>query len=276
MLFRFLIIFFLYINQAYSQQNQYHFIIKNKDNQRLPYASISWFKSAGFSANEMGVLSISSNTPIDSIVVANIGYRTLYTPIKYLEKINDSFLVTLSSQESELPPITIFSGKKNAEFGVDERHTSFISNGYKGLIGVVRVIQPGKVCKIESLSVFIDRKSDQGIPFRIRIFSDTEKGFPGDDLLRESIVIDTYKIGDWNSFNLNDRNILIEHPSFYIGIEWLNLPNKIGNGTLQIGLTNKIKDARSYFRFANRDWKIHSVQTHSSIDNLLIKTKILL
>ena len=83
------------------------------------------------------------------------------------------------------------------------------------------------------------KKSTENIPFRIRIIAVDKNGYPGEDLLRESVVIDSYNIGQWNTFYLNERNIYIDHINFFIGIEWLNQPNT--NGALQIGLTDKLK-----------------------------------
>lgn len=275
MISRFLFLLFFIVNQTYSQQNNYHFIIQNKAQERLPYASLSWFKAAGFSANAAGVVSVSVDTPIDSVIVSTIGYKTLYTSISDLEKRKDSFVITLTTQEDLLPPVTIFSAKRDSDIGIQDRQTSFISNNYRGLIGAVKVNQPGKICKIESISIFVHKKSAKNIPFRIRVFAVAENGYPAEDLLRESIVIDSYNVGEWNSIALSESNIFIEQPVFFIGLEWLNQPEKIGKGALQIGLTDKLSEAYSYFRFANREWRLPKYANQSSTDNLMIKAKII-
>jgi hypothetical protein len=274
MIVRCLLLFQLFVSQSYSQQNKYHFIIQNKFNERLPYASLFWEKSTGFSANAMGILSVTTETPIDSIFVSSIGYKTLHTAIRQLQIRNDSIVVILSPQESVLPTLTIFSSSKDRDIGIDERQTSFFSNNYRSMKGVVKVNQPGKVCQIESVSIFINKKSAENIPFRLRIYTVAENGYPGEDLLRENIIIDSYTIGDWNTVFLNDSSIIIEQPIFFIGIEWLNLPQKMSNGALQIGLTNKIKEAHSYFQFANRGWRLNNTINETAPDNLMIKAKI--
>lgn len=273
MILRYLLLFQLFVCQSYSQQNKYHFVIQNKFNERLPYASLFWEKSTGFSANAMGVLSVITETPIDSIFVSSIGYKTLHTAIRQLQIRNDSIVVILSPQESTLPSITVHSTKNVSDLGIQEGQTSFLSNRYRNLIGAVKVTQPSKTCKIESVSVFIYKKSTENIPFRIRIFAVDKNGYPGEDLLRESVVIDSYNIGQWNTFYLNERNIYIDHINFFIGIEWLNQPNT--NGALQIGLTDKIKEAYSFYRFANREWRHLKYANESKPENLMIKTRIL-
>lgn len=114
-----------------KSQNKYHFIIQDKAKDRLPYASLSWFKAAGFSANDAGVVSVTADTPIDTVIVSTIGYKTLYASINDLEKRNDSFVITLAPQESFLQPVTNFSAKKADDIGIQERQTSFISNNYR-------------------------------------------------------------------------------------------------------------------------------------------------
>jgi hypothetical protein len=274
MILRILFLFFITINQAYSQQNKYHFIIQNKANERLPYASLFWFKPAGFSANEAGVITVTVDTPIDSIIVSTIGYKTLHTTLRELQNKNDSFVIILSPQESLLPSVKVFSTKNSGDFGIQEKQTSFISNNYRNLTGVVKVNYPGKICKIESVSIFISKKSAENIPFRIRILSVAENGNPGEDLLRENIIIDSYKLGNWNTFSLNEYNIIVECPIFFIGIEWLNQPQKMSTGALQIGLTDKIREPYSYFQFANREWRPHKFTNQPATENLMIKTKI--
>ena len=114
-----------------------------------------------------------------------------------------------------MPPVTIFSAKRDSDIGIQDRQTSFISNNYRGLIGAVKVNQPGKICKIESISIFVHKKSAKNIPFRIRVFAVAENGYPAEDLLRESIVIDSYNVGEWNSIALSESNIFIEQPVLY-------------------------------------------------------------
>lgn len=272
---RYLFFFILVVNQAYPQQNKYNFIIQNKANERLPFASLYWPRSAGFSANKEGVISITSDSPIDSIIVSSIGYKTIQTNISSLQKSNDSIVVVLTPQESILPSVTIFSKTNETDLGIQERQTSFISNNYRSLTGVVKIYQPNKICKIKSVSIFINKKSAENIPFRIRIFAITESGYPGEDLLRDNIVIESYSIGEWNTFYLGDSNIFIEHPFFFIGIEWLNQPQIKTKGNLQIGLTSKINEAQTYFQFANREWRIHRYINQPVAENLMIKTKVL-
>ena len=60
--------------------------------------------------------------------------------------------------------------------------------------------------------------------FRIRLFSIKENGFPGKDLISESIIVETEKRQKEVNIDLSNYNISFPEEGFYIAFEWLHIP----------------------------------------------------
>jgi hypothetical protein len=271
------ILFFILCNSFFALgQNEYLFSVKNEKGEKLPYASISWGKgSKGISANENGFAKIVSVNLIDTIHASSVGYPIKHLIISELQKIGDTLNITLIQQKNILPPITVFSNEKITEVGIVETETSFISNKYRNVIAAVEVQQPGSLCKIKTVSVFISRKSDKNVPFRIRVFGKNSLGQPEHDFLTSNVVCNSYKINDWNNVSLEDNNVFMDLKEFFIAIEWLNITdNNIKNNDLQIGLTNKNSKAITQFKFPNQPWKILG-HPDLKFDNIMLKTTLI-
>lgn len=265
-------LFFYLFLVSYSSISQYNylFVIENKNGDRLPYASISWGRSNGVSANEHGIVKFSSSNLIDTIYASNIGYSVSTTTIENLEKVNDTLRILLEFDQPFLPPITLFSKEKNVVVGITDPETSFISNRYRNVLAAVEIQQPGETCKIKSISVFIHKKSQQQVPFRIRVFDKNQQGFPDKDLLRENVICTKYQLNQWNEINLSDNNILTSDKHFFIAIEWLNIPELNDNNDLQIGLTNKESRQITLFKLSNKPWKKFGLGD-GKFDNIMLK-----
>ncbi len=268
----FLIIFFLWLPSF--AQNEYLISVKNKLGDRISYASISWGKSTGVSANEAGVVRISNTTPIDTIYASSVGYPIQTARLAQLPRKGDTLLVILSEQTAFLPRITVFAKQKVSDVGITETETSFISNRYRNVIAALEVQQPGELCKIKSVSVFIHKKSQMNVPFRIRIFSKNESGLPESDLLLSNVVCKTYKLNEWNEVSLEDYNVFTGAKEFFLAIEWLNIAELKDNNDLQIGLTNRDARAGTLFKLANKPWRKLGV-AGSKFDNIMLKASLI-
>ncbi len=267
----FLIIFFVSIS-LYAQ-NEYLISVNNKLGNRIPYASISWGKTNGVSANEKGVAKISNTAQIDTIYASSVGYPIQTLRLNDLPRNGDTILVILSEQTSTLPPITVFAKENISEVGIKETETSFISNRYRNVIAALEVRQPGELCKIKSVSVFIHKKSQLNVPFRIRVFSKNSAGLPENDLLTSNVICETYKPNEWNEISIEEHNVFIDTKEFFLAIEWLNIDELKDNNDLQVGLTNKDASVGTLFKLANKPWRKLGI-SGSKLDNIMLKANL--
>lgn len=268
----FLIFFFVIV--SVNAQSQYLISVRNKLGYGIPYASISWGKITGISANSIGFAKISNSSVIDTIYVSSVGYPIQTLRIKDLPITADTILVILSEQTVSLPPLTVFAKEKISEVGITETETSFISNRYRNVIAALEVRQPSELCKIKSVSVFIHKKSQLNVPFRIRIFNKNGLGLPENDLLTTNVICETYKKNEWNEIVLENYNVFIDKKEFFLAIEWLNISDLQDNNDLQVGLTNKDNQVRTLFKLANKPWKKLGI-SGSKFDNIMLKANLI-
>lgn len=177
-------------------------------------------------------------------------------------------------QTATLPPITVFAKEKISEVGIKETETSFISNRYRNVIAALEVRQPGEFCKIKSVSVFIHKKSQLNVPFRIRIFSKNSSGLPESDLLMSNVICETYKPNEWNEISIEKNNVFIDNKEFFIAIEWLNIDELKDKNDLQIGLTNKEASFGTMFKLANKPWRKLGI-SGIKLDNIMLKASLI-
>ncbi len=255
-------------------QNEYLISVKNKLGERLSFASISWGKSTGVSTNETGIVRISTTAPIDTIYASSVGYPIQPSKLVELPRKGDTLLVILAEQTASLPPITVFANEKISEVGITETETSFISNRYRNVIAALEVRQLGELCKIKSVSVFIHKKSQLNVPFRVRIFSKNGSGLPENDLLTSNVICKIYKLNEWNEISLVDYNVFIDSKEFFLAIEWLNIAELNDNNDLQIGLTNKHVQVGTLFKLANKPWRKLGI-AGSKFDNIMLKANLI-
>jgi hypothetical protein len=267
--FLFFISFIFYQNN-FAQYNYIFSVINNKG-VVMPYATIYWGKTSGISANENGVALINSNNAIDTFYITNVGHNQVIHTINNSQKNSDTIKVLLTELNIDLPPITIFANFKTQTFGITEKQTSHFSNQYRNVMAVVKIEQPKSICKVNSISVFINRNAKYAIPFRIRVFNSTNTQLPGTDLLRNSIVINSYKPGEWNVISLSDQNLFIEDKIFFVGIEWLNTSDELKS--LEVGLTDKHVDNITYYKLLNKGWK-RQISYDGHLDNIMINAQI--
>jgi hypothetical protein len=266
-------LFFFFLSVSLFAQYEYLVSVHNKLGNKIQYASISWGKTTGISANESGIAKISSTSPIDTIYASSVGYPIQSFLIKDLPRSGDTIRIVLFEQNDFLPPITIFSKEKIAEVGITEKETSFISNRYRNVIAALEVRQPSELCKIKSVSVFIHKNSQLNVPFRIRIFSKNSSGLPDNDLLTSNVICKSYQNNQWNEISLENDNVFINAKVFFIAIEWLNITELKDNNDLQVGLTNKSLQIGTFFKLANKPWR-KSVTTGSKFDNIMLKANL--
>ena len=96
---------------------------------------------------------------------------------------------------------------------------------------------------------------------------------PGKDILNENIVIDKYKTNSWNNYRLDSMSIQLPINGFFVAIEWLCTDIKSEND-LCIGLTNKLAESSTFYKYVNSDWIQLKMNSISVKDNIMLKVGI--
>ncbi len=256
-------------------QERFRISVKDSLGKPIAYCSVIWGKSMGLVTDPSGYIEIPDKSKIDSLIISAIGFTSDVI-------LKDSLLnkaeieVHLVRSIVGLPEIIIVNYDFEQEFGcIDiKSQSSFFKNSICSNLQAALKINGYKnpaVCK--SLSVFIAKQSSANIPYRLRIYEIGENNLPGKDLLSENIIISTYKTNSWNTYSLDSMNIQLPKKGFFAAVEWLCTDIKSENG-LCIGLTNKIDDPSTFYKYGNIGWTQLKIQSVPVKDNIMIKVAI--
>ncbi|HEX6848544.1 MAG TPA: hypothetical protein VF144_16280 [Chitinophagaceae bacterium] len=222
----------------------------------IPYCSVTWSKTKGLVTNDSGIVIIERrNEIIDSIAISTVGYCSAKISI------NDIFqsfhTIILKESEIILPEIVIVKRDKDLELGclAKKEGYSFLTN-----IGSNSYLEAGYLVKdypnysiLNAVSVFIAKKSESRIPFRVRFYKN-ENGIPGNDLINANIIVHSYETGRWCPIVLDTLNLQLPNEGFFISIEWLITTN-LKDAKLCIGQTDDIREGNTVLRSGNSGWK---------------------
>jgi hypothetical protein len=222
----------------------------------IPNCSVTWNQFSGLVTNTQGQVLIEDTRQIkDSIVINTIGYQPR---VLFATEIADktSIEITLEENYIVMPEIKIGNKQKIYVLGCTEKKEgySYITNLNNSTLQTAFLIKDypsGSILK-ECL-VFISKKSDEKIPFRVRVYSNNN-GAPGKDLTSENIIISNYRSDKWNTIPLDSLYLNVPDNGFFIGIEWL-ITSDLKNYHLSIGQTDALKTENSFVRWGNTDWR---------------------
>jgi len=80
---------------------------------------------------------------------------------------------------------------------------------------------------IKNVSYYILKSGNPKTPFRVRIYKrDKEKNCPGEELLKESLIVKPQKKQGWFSVDVSKYNILIPEEGYFVAMEWINAGDK--------------------------------------------------
>lgn len=265
----------LLYTSAFCQQS---LTIKVVDSLKIPLGncSVTWNKVNGYVTDTQGIVTIGDIASIaDSIVISTIGFnKKILFPSDIIGK---NFLeVILHEKVVSLPEVYVGKKKAHTIFGAndDKEGYSYIFNINSSTMQAVLFIDDYKEFRfLEEFSVFIAQKSDNKIPFRIRIYS-TSDSLPAEELNKSDVIIKTYKTGGWNTFLLDSLGIIVPENGFFIGIEWLATNNHKGY-KLGVGQTDSMKGYKTYIRWGNTGWRLFSLPSpRRKPTNIMYKVKL--
>ena len=127
---------------------------------------------------------------------------------------------------------------------------------------------------LKGISVFIAKKSESKIPFRVRIYKNAN-GIPGGDLINVSIIINSYSMGRWYDINLDTLNLQLPNEGFFVSIEWL-ITNDLKDARLCVAQTDDLKEGNTVLRTGNSCWKFFNLPSpkNKNPTNIMVKAQL--
>ncbi len=267
--------FYFLPNTLIYSQEKLDVFIKDNSGKPITYVSVIWGKSIGLVTDTAGYLQIPDKSRIDSLIVSAIGFTN-----KIIRK--DSVLskskidIFLEQSIIELPEVIVAKYSVENDYGCtdEKRQTSYIKGAICGNLQSALLINSYSYpAQCKSISVFIAKQSSNDIPYRLRLYETGKDSLPGKDLLSENLIINSYKTNSWNTYNLDSITGQLPKNGFYVAIEWLCTDIKSENG-LCVGLTSKINEPLTYYKYGNVGWFQLRYKTGINKDNIMIKVKI--
>lgn len=273
-----LLLTLLVLNKPLFSQTSVNGFIKNrKDNTPVVFATVGIFhRATGCLADSMGKFSLlipSAIANTDTVVITAIGYNALYIPIKELK---NNTVIYIDEAFKELSPVIVRASKRSTTLGKLPKHGSSFSMGWGndgqgGEAGNVFEIPFGSY-QIAKVFAQISTTYDT-CWFRLHIRK-TENGFPGDEMLRENIIICTTVKEGAVEFDLSTLPYNFYEKDIFVGIELLkhsllgSQSNTKKNYMVYMG--NEPAKFRSFHKwYSNTDWEFG--KGHSFSMKLVVK-----
>ncbi|GHN03009.1 hypothetical protein WSM22_44980 [Cytophagales bacterium WSM2-2] len=210
-------------------------VIGQKSKQPIPFANIGIFKSnIGTLSNEDGSFSfrIPETLQNDSVTFSSLGFEKKTLAVKAFS--NSSVPVTVSLPEKAVLLNEVSVSEKREKAMTFQLGNTAVSGG---------VLQTDTAYAGRSVALLIDNKNPKtgrefplylgsaglrilrknlgGFRFRIRINDVDEKtGLPGNDLLQQSVIVESTMRSGWLEFDLSSLNMIVSKP-FFITFEQL-------------------------------------------------------
>ncbi len=188
-------------------------------------------------------LKVSPRYQSDSIQVSSLGYQKRIFPIT--SEIPDT--IYLNPSQLTLKPLHVTStAYRERTLGVTSRKPKgelyMDTHGQQTALYFETGDAQGK---IESVQYFLSEKGNTNAPFRIRIYEvDSLNHGPGEDLLKEFLVVQPDITGGWYDVNLLDYDLSLPDGGFFVAMEGV-FPNDYeaymtGDSSRQISRKRKV------------------------------------
>jgi CubicO group peptidase (beta-lactamase class C family) len=237
--FSLLIAIFLWtIGYVHGQRIIQGKVLQLYSNTPISYVNIGILNSSvGTISNQDGtfLIKISEGHLKDTVTFSALGYVRRHIPVQLLQE-NKIINIFLNQKEEILREVIVFSKKeKKKEFDLGNRY-------YKGGLNMssaedatagasVALLIQNKYPSFYSDLVYpvflqdakirIANNTTGDFKIRVRLYDvDSLTGLPGNDLLNESIVLESEMKNGWLNFDLSRFNLQVSGP-FFIAFEWI-------------------------------------------------------
>ena len=222
-------------------------VYDSKTKEPIPYVNLSFLNTLkGTSTDDNGYFFLDIPTAYlnKQVHVSSLGYKdTIVTArniyeAKQFNLVEESFeldevvLVKSYGDSEVLNPISSYS----LTSGFSSSSTPWVLALYFPNIGAVKKY-------ISKVTIFFQQNNKytrEASKFRLRIYDvDPETKKPNNDILRKSVVLESYKEKDYVSIDLVAFNIKVPDEGIYIGLEWLFVPHNWYKKLRKDTITNK-------------------------------------
>jgi hypothetical protein len=261
--------FLFFINIIASNSQGIKLSVRNVKNEPIPFSLITDIKKQwGVTADSIGEFYLQKDIlqRFDSLNISALGYQS-----KVIVSPDAAVSIILAESPLQLETVHIIS---KSSYRSKTIKLGSIAKSDRGMFGGVLdsnfefallIENSGnKSGLIEKVSFFIHSTGIYTSPFRIRIYKNVN-GKPDTEITNKNIVVNGYKKGKWNTFDISKYNIEYPHNGCFVSMEWLNLGdrkyrynspmNTSGYGFGQtIGLTIEFPTSISYRRKNEGEW----------------------
>jgi hypothetical protein len=222
-----LIILFAVSSLTVSGQNKIQgYVLDKQTNKPLSYSIVSEVhQKYGSYSDTTGVFTMLFQNINDSLRVSSIGYNTINTCIKDLQK---NATILLEPSPLHLGEVIVKpSGKKlqEIEIGFFTKKTN-LSSAMLYPINLKAVFIPfpkaDGIFLIKSIN-FLYVTTDGGSPLRVRVLKVKNDGEPGEDLVSENLIINKVKNGKRlvANIDISKANIYMPKDGVFVAFEWI-------------------------------------------------------
>jgi len=163
----------------------------------------------------------------DTVFIENVGYKTVWIPVKKMIDATDYYLIT---EENILKPVFITACKKTKDFDINKRVgriRQYIGPGpeYKLIILAKYENNSGNPGYMHSFSIYLEEPDKtHALPLRLRWYEwDVINQKPGKELTDTNLIVHPYKKG-WNTFDIPDYTIFFPAQELVLGVEFIYSP----------------------------------------------------
>lgn len=201
-------------------------VVKNTNDQKpIPYVNI-WVENEniGTTADENGEFQIAA--PAESQLIFNaLGYEN-----KTIKASEIDGIIFLIPKVFELEEIKVISKKESLEYKAGSFRSGIINSFYAGNDYTPYVVTRyfpyqtdyEKTPFIKSIMPYC--KSDiADAKFKVRVYSSDKNGLPGDEILKNNIIITVKKGSSKPVINLSEYNLVFPESGIFIGFEFMFL-----------------------------------------------------
>ena len=216
---------------VYGQNKIQGYVLDKQTAEPLSYATIgALHQQYGTYSDTAGMFTLYYISENDSLKVSNLGYNSLYTCVRNLQKNSKIFLdpnpVKLNEVVINLKKIKI----KEMQLGFfTKRPDTNTVPSYSINITATFIPFPANGSNVIIQSVkFPYHMASINFPLRVRILKVKANGEPGDDLISENIIFNQYKKGPelgWSigSIDMTIYNIYMPQEGIFVALEYIEM-----------------------------------------------------
>lgn len=204
-------------------------IISLPDTMLVPFASLTtqnhiWGQNAG----EDGTFILDNLREGDTLIVSSLGHYEARIPYNELR---DDMKIYLNVRPIQLAEVKIRKDEHYKDIWLGSKLQSTKSGtghpSYQSMqeiaLWVPNYIQSEGY--IDKVGYWIMNSGKSKTPFRVRIY-EYDHGMPGEDLLKENLVVHAKRGGAWLDVDISKYNIPFPTDGFFVSMEWLLVPDK--------------------------------------------------